>query len=73
MDIFISAYPKVSGNITMSSSSSASSAEITDIDKEGLQVRIKLYKQIKDQLLAELDLYHKQKKEELAKIIFDSM
>jgi hypothetical protein len=67
MDIFIPAYPKVSGNITMSSSSSASSAEITDIDKEGLQVRIKLYKQIKDQLLAELDLYHKQKKEELAK------
>ena len=50
-----------------------SSAEITDIEKEGLQARIKLYKQIKDQLLAELDLYRKQKKEELAKIISDSM
>jgi predicted DNA-binding antitoxin AbrB/MazE fold protein len=50
-----------------------SSSEITDLEKEGLQVRIKLYKQIKDQLLAELDLYHKQKKEELAKIISDSI
>jgi hypothetical protein len=54
-------------------SSSSSSAEITDIEKEGLQIRIKLYKQIKDQLLAELDLYHKQKKEEHAIIISDSM
>jgi predicted DNA-binding antitoxin AbrB/MazE fold protein len=43
------------------------------MEKEGLQVRIKLYKQIKDQLLAELDIYHKQKKEELAKIISDSI
>jgi hypothetical protein len=49
------------------SSSPAAAAEITDIEKEGLQVRIKLYKQIKDQLLAELDLYHKQKKENLQK------
>jgi predicted DNA-binding antitoxin AbrB/MazE fold protein len=60
----------------MSSSSSSSStlpSEITDMEKEGLQVRIKLYKQIKDQLLAELDIYHKQKKEELAKIISDSI
>jgi predicted DNA-binding antitoxin AbrB/MazE fold protein len=56
-----------------SSSSSSSAAEITDIEKEGLQLRIKLHKQIKDQLLTELDLYHKQKKEELAKIISDSM
>jgi len=54
-------------------SSSSSSSEITDIEKEALQARISLYKQIKDQLLAELDLYRKQKKEELAKIISDSM
>jgi hypothetical protein len=54
-------------------SSSSSSAEITDTEKEGLQIRINLYKQIKDQLLAELDLYHKQKKEEHAIIISDSM
>jgi hypothetical protein len=53
--------------------SSSSSSEITHIKKEGLQVRIKLYKQIKDQLLAELDLYRKQNKEDLAKIISDSM
>jgi hypothetical protein len=52
---------------------SSSSSEITNIEKEGLQARIKLYKQIKYQLLAELDLNHKQKKEELAKIISDSM
>jgi hypothetical protein len=52
---------------------SSSSSEITNLEKEALQVRIKLYKQIKDQLLAELDLYRKQKKEELAKIISDSM
>ena len=55
------------------SSSSTLPSEITDMEKEGLQVRIKLYKQIKDQLLAELDIYHKQKKEELAKIISDSI
>jgi hypothetical protein len=41
------------------------SSDIIDIEREGLQVRIKLYKQIKDQLLAELDLYRNQKKEEL--------
>jgi predicted DNA-binding antitoxin AbrB/MazE fold protein len=57
----------------MSSSTSTLPSEITDMEKEGLQVRIKLYKQIKDQLLAELDIYHKQKKEELAKIISDSI
>jgi hypothetical protein len=51
----------------------AASSEITDIEKEVLQARIKLYKQIKDQLLAELDRYRKQKKEEFAKIISDSM
>jgi predicted DNA-binding antitoxin AbrB/MazE fold protein len=56
-----------------SSSSSTLPSEITDMEKEGLQVRIKLYKQIKDQLLTELDIYHKQKKEELAKIISDSI
>ena len=52
---------------------SSSSSEITDIEKEALQARINLYKQIKDQLLAELDLYRRQKKEELARIISDSM
>jgi hypothetical protein len=57
----------------MSPSSSSSSSEITDIEKEGLQAWIKIYKQIKDQLLSELDLYRKQKKEELVKIISDSM
>jgi hypothetical protein len=54
-------------------SSSLSSSQITDIEKEALQVRIKLYKQIKDLLLAEIDRCRKQKKEELAKIISDSM
>jgi hypothetical protein len=52
---------------------SSSSPEVTGIEKEALQARIKLYKQIKDQLLAELDLYRRQKKEELARIISDSM
>jgi hypothetical protein len=49
-------------------SSSSSAAEITDIQKEGLQLRIKLHKQIKDQLLTELDLYHKPKRNLRAKL-----
>lgn len=49
------------------------SSEIIDIEREGLQVRIKIYKQIKDQLLVELDLYRNQKKEEFVKIISDSI
>ena len=50
-----------------------SSSDIAGIEREGLQVRIKIYKQMKDQLVAELDLYRKQKKDELAKIISESL
>jgi hypothetical protein len=50
-----------------------SPSEITNLEREGLQVRIKIYKQIKDQLLVELDIYRNQKKEEFVKIISDSI
>jgi hypothetical protein len=50
-----------------------SSSETNDIEMLGLQARIKLYKQIKDQLRAELEVYNNQKRKELAKIISDSL
>jgi hypothetical protein len=50
-----------------------SSSETKDIEMQGLYARIKLYKQIKDQLHAELEVYNKQKRKELAKIISDSL
>jgi hypothetical protein len=50
-----------------------SSSETKDIEMQGLQARIKLYKQIKDQLRTELGLYNKQERKELAKIISDSL
>lgn len=49
------------------------SSEITDIEREAVRARINLYKQMKDQLLAEIKSYHRQNKEELAKIISESM
>jgi hypothetical protein len=50
-----------------------SSSETKDIEMQGLQARIKLYKQIKDQLRTELEVYNKQERKELAKIISDSL
>lgn len=40
---------------------------------QGLQARINLYKQIKDQLRTELEVYNTQERKELAKIISDSL
>jgi len=47
--------------------------QIADIERESVRVRINLYKQMKEQLLLQMKLYHRQRKEELAKLIFDSL
>ena len=46
---------------------------IADIERESVRVRINLYKQMKEQLLLQMKLYHRQRKEELANLIFDSL
>jgi hypothetical protein len=45
----------------------------SDIEGESLRVRISLYKQMKEQLLLQMKLYHTQRKEELAKLISESI
>ena len=45
----------------------------SDIEWESLQVRINLYKQMKEQLLLQMKLYHTQRKEQLAKLISESI
>ncbi|MGC2572930.1 MAG: hypothetical protein WA364_15580 [Candidatus Nitrosopolaris sp.] len=45
----------------------------SDIEWRSLRVRINLYKQMKEQLLLQMKLYHTQKKEELAKLISESI
>jgi hypothetical protein len=46
---------------------------IADIERESVRVRINLYQQMKEQLLLQMKLYHGQRKEELAKLILDSL
>lgn len=45
----------------------------SDIEWESLRVRINLYKQIKEQLLSQMKLYHEQRKAELVKLISESI
>jgi hypothetical protein len=47
--------------------------EVADIEKESVRVRINLYKQMKEQLLYQMKVYQRQRKEELAKLIFESI
>ncbi|HET7389821.1 MAG TPA: hypothetical protein VFJ51_03280 [Nitrososphaeraceae archaeon] len=50
-----------------------SSSEITNIEREAVQLQINLYKQITEQLLAKIKLYQLQHKVELARIISESI
>jgi hypothetical protein len=50
-----------------------SSSEITNIEREAVQLQINLYKQIREQLLAKIKLYQLQHKVELARIISESI
>ncbi len=52
-----------------SQKSMSSHQRYSDIEWESLRVRINLYKQMKEQLLLQMELYHTQRKEELAKLI----
>ena len=45
----------------------------SNIEWESLRVRINLYKQIKEQLLSQMQLYHTQRKAELVKLISESI
>jgi hypothetical protein len=51
----------------------SSSLENTNLEREIVIVQINLYKQMREQLLAKLKLYQLQNKEELAKIISESI
>ncbi len=53
--------------------SMSSHQRYSDIEWESLRVRINLYKQMKEQLLLQMKLYHTQRKEELAKLILESI
>jgi hypothetical protein len=66
---------KTSNNIDNKKEQTMSSRQrrIADIERESVRVRINLYKQMKEQLLLQVKLYHGQRKEELAKLIFDSL
>jgi hypothetical protein len=46
---------------------------IDDIERESVRLRINLYKQMKEQLLLQMKLYHTQRKEELVKLISESI
>jgi hypothetical protein len=50
-----------------------SSSEITNIEREAVQLQINLYKQMREQLLAKIKLYQLQHKAELATIISESI
>jgi hypothetical protein len=50
-----------------------SSSENTDIEKKDVLVQVNIYKQMREQLLAKLKRYQLQNKEELAKIISESI
>ena len=51
----------------------SSSLENTNLEREIVIVQINLYKQMREQLLAKLKRYQLQNKEELAKIISESI
>jgi hypothetical protein len=44
-----------------------------EMERESVCARINLYKQMKEQLLSQMKLYQRQRKEELAKLIFESI
>jgi hypothetical protein len=46
---------------------------IADIERESVRARINLYKQMKEQLLLQMKLYQTQRKEELVKLISESI
>jgi hypothetical protein len=46
---------------------------VAEIERESVRARINLYKQMKEQLLSQMKLYQGQRKEELAKLIFESI
>ncbi|HEY6885004.1 MAG TPA: hypothetical protein VI278_13305 [Nitrososphaeraceae archaeon] len=50
-----------------------SSSEITNIEREAVQLQINLYKQMREQLITKIELYQLQHKVELAKIISESI
>ncbi len=47
--------------------------QVAEIERESVRARINLYKQMKDQLLSQMKLHQRQRKEELAKLIFESI
>jgi hypothetical protein len=47
--------------------------QVADIEMESVRVRINLYKQMKEQLLSQMKLYQRLGKEELAKLISESI
>ena len=47
--------------------------QIADIERESVRVRINLYKQMKEQLLLQMNRYHTQGKEDLAILISESI
>jgi hypothetical protein len=49
------------------------SSENSNIEKKEVLVQVNLYKQMREQLLAKLKIYQLQNKEELAKIISESI
>ena len=46
---------------------------VSDIERQSVRVRINLYKQMKEQLLSQMNLYQRLGKEELAKLISESI
>jgi len=53
--------------------SSRHQRQVAEIERESVRARINLYKQMKEQLLSQMKLYQRQRKEELAKLIFESI
>ncbi|MDQ6668216.1 MAG: hypothetical protein M3Y53_08340 [Thermoproteota archaeon] len=47
--------------------------QVADIERQSVHVRINLYKQMKEQLLSQMKLYQRLGKEELAKLISESI
>jgi hypothetical protein len=47
--------------------------QVAEIERESVRARINLYKQMKEQLHSQMKLYQGQRKEELAKLIFESI
>lgn len=53
--------------------SSRHQRQVAEIERESVRARINLYKQMKEQLLSQMKLYQRQRKEELTKLIFESI